>query len=45
MLMPVYLEVKFSGDPKELGFFLVQVAEFVQEWGLTLNQAALATWD
>lgn len=39
--MPVHvggeqnLEVMFVRDPEELWFFLMQVAEFVREWGPT----------
>lgn len=34
------LEERFGGDPEELGFFLVQVAKFIQEWGATFPDEA-----
>lgn len=43
MPMPVHpggwqeLEVKFRGDSKKFGFFLVQLIEFVWEWGCTFS--------
>lgn len=33
-------EAKFDGNPECLGFFLVQVIEFVHKWGLTFPDEA-----
>lgn len=37
---PQLLEAKFDRNPEGLGLFLVQVAEFVQQWGSTFPDEA-----